>query len=64
MIGDRLAVGHLALNQEAEVRPLLPELRARQLMRWGLCWHGRAALNRRDAGSIPAAAAYGRHPAG
>ena len=26
MIGDRLAVGRLALNQETEVRPLLPEL--------------------------------------
>ncbi len=26
MIGDRLAVGFLALNQETEVRPLLPEL--------------------------------------
>ena len=26
MIGDRLVVGRLALNQETEVRPLLPEL--------------------------------------
>ncbi len=26
MIGDRLVVGRLALNQEMEVRPLLPEL--------------------------------------
>ena len=26
MIGDRLVVGFLALNQETEVRPLLPEL--------------------------------------
>jgi hypothetical protein len=26
-------------------------------MRWGLCWYGQAAVNRRDAGSIPATAA-------
>ena len=28
MIGDRLAVGFLTLNQETEVRTLLPELKA------------------------------------
>ena len=28
------------------------------LMRWVLCWYGKAAVNRRDAGSIPATAAY------
>ena len=28
VIGDRLVVGHLALNQATEVRPLLPELAA------------------------------------
>lgn len=27
-----------------------------QLMRWGLCWYGQAALNRRDVGSIPTTA--------
>ena len=27
------------------------------LMRWVLCWHGKAAVNRPDAGSIPASAA-------
>ena len=27
------------------------------LVRWGLCWYGPAAVNRLDAGSIPAAAA-------
>ena len=26
-------------------------------LRWGLCWYGQAAVNRRDAGSIPATAA-------
>ncbi len=26
-------------------------------MRWGLCWYGQAAVNRSDAGSIPASAA-------
>jgi hypothetical protein len=31
MIGDRLAVGPLALNQATEVRPLLPELTATHL---------------------------------
>lgn len=25
-------------------------------MRWGLCWYGQAALNRRDVGSIPTTA--------
>lgn len=33
-------------------------------MRWGLCWYGQAALNRRDVGSIPTTATYGSHPAG
>ena len=28
------------------------------LMRWVPCWYGRAAVNRPDAGSIPAAAAF------
>ena len=28
-----------------------------ELMRWVLCWYGKAAVNRPDAGSIPAAAA-------
>ena len=27
------------------------------MMRWSPCWYGRAAVNRADAGSIPAAAA-------
>lgn len=27
------------------------------LMRWVLCWYGKATVNRRDAGSIPASAA-------
>ena len=27
------------------------------LMRWILCWYGKATVNRRDAGSIPAPAA-------
>ena len=27
-------------------------------MRWVLCWYGRATVNRFDAGSIPASAAY------
>ena len=27
------------------------------MMRWPPCWYGRAAVNRADAGSIPAAAA-------
>ena len=27
------------------------------MMRWGLCWYGLAAVNRLDAGSIPATAA-------
>jgi hypothetical protein len=26
-------------------------------MRWVLCWYGKATVNRRDAGSIPATAA-------
>ena len=30
MIGDRLVVGYLALNQATEVRPLLPELVTRR----------------------------------
>ena len=29
-----------------------------ELMRWGPCWYGQAAVNRPDAGSIPAAAAF------
>ena len=28
-----------------------------ELMRWVLCWYGKAAVNRRVAGSIPASAA-------
>ena len=28
------------------------------LMRWGLCWYGRAPVKRHDAGSIPAVAAF------
>ena len=27
------------------------------VMRWGPCWYGQAAVNRNDAGSIPATAA-------
>ncbi len=27
------------------------------VMRWVLCWYGKATVNRRDAGSIPATAA-------
>ena len=27
-------------------------------LRWGPCWYGQAAVNRRDAGSIPATAAF------
>ena len=34
LIGDRLAVGFLALNQATEVRPLLPELAERAVSRW------------------------------
>ena len=30
---------------------------AKQMMRWGPCWYGQAAVNRSDAGSIPATAA-------
>ena len=28
------------------------------VMRWVLCWYGKATVNRPDAGSIPAAAAF------
>ena len=39
MIGDRLVVGRLALNQETEVRPLLPELATRRQ-----CLAGRSVM--------------------
>ena len=35
MLGDRLVVGFLALNQATEVRPLLPELASRPRVSMG-----------------------------
>ena len=32
------------------------------VMRWVLCWYGKATVNRPDAGSIPAAAAFAAEP--
>ena len=38
LIGDRLAVGFLTLNQETEVRTLLPELKQIEILRGSCCW--------------------------
>ena len=62
MIGDRLVVGRLALNQETEVRPLLPELATRRQcldeQRDAGSSNGRMRRSERlHVGSIPASAA-------
>ena len=62
MIGDRLVVGFLALNQETEVRPLLPELATRPQClddeRDAESSNGRMRRSERlHVGSIPASAA-------
>ena len=65
MIGDRLVVGFLALNQETEVRPLLPELALGELCLAGQrdaeSSNGKMRRSERlHVGSIPASAAYER----
>ena len=62
VIGDRLVVGFLALNQKTEVRPLLPELAVGELCLAGQ--HDAESSNgkmrrseRLHVGSIPASAA-------
>jgi hypothetical protein len=57
MIGDRLAVGFLTLNQETEVRTLLPELTKVPIDAW---WSkGKMRRSERlDVGSTPTRAAW------
>ena len=70
MIGDRLAVGRLALNQETEVRPLLPELLSgtKCLGNYPLRGHPTAGCDALNVVMLvqvqPPQLADGRHPAG
>ena len=43
--------------REHEIAGSNPAILTDKTMRWVLCWYGKAAVNRRDAGSIPASAA-------
>ena len=66
-LGDRLVVGRLALNQETEVRPLLPELatRRRCLDEQSDAESSNGRMRRSErlhVGSIPASAARTRKP--
>lgn len=45
----RVARGHETVGSNPATRT--------DVMRWVLCWYGKATVNRRDAGSIPATAA-------